>query len=103
MAPVNNRLWDKQKTIRAVRSVQAGQMVYKWAAKHLSVPEGNLERCVKDNTKSLEELVEVNPERRPILPENIESELVKNRFEMDARYNGSRRNDVKHVAFQLAI
>jgi hypothetical protein len=77
MAPVNRKLWDKEKMTRAIRSVRAGQMGYKRAAKQFNVPKGALERYVKDNTKSLEELVQVNLGRRPILPDHIESELLK--------------------------
>jgi transposase-like protein len=77
MAPVNRELWDKEKKIRAVRSVRAGQMWYKRAAKQFNVPKGTLERYIKDNAKSLEELIQVNLGRRPILPDHIDSELVK--------------------------
>jgi hypothetical protein len=78
-------------------------MGYKRAAKQFIEQKGTLERCVKDSNKSLEELVQVNLGRRPILPGHIESELVKYCIEMDARYYGLRRNDVKRMAFQLAI
>jgi hypothetical protein len=54
---------------------------------------------VNDNTKSLEELVEVYLGRRPILPDHVESELLKYCIEMDARYYGLRRNDVQRVPF----
>jgi hypothetical protein len=75
----------------------------KRAAKQFIEQKGTLERCVKDSTKSLEELVQLNLGRRPILPDHMESELVKYCIEMDARYYGLRRNDVKRMAFQLAI
>jgi hypothetical protein len=103
MAPVNRKLWNKEKIIHAVRSVQADQMEYKRAAKQFSVPKGTLERYVKDNTKSLEELVQVNLGRRPILPNHTESELAKYCIEIFARFYGLRRNDVKRMASQLAI
>jgi hypothetical protein len=47
MAPVNRKLWEKEKMIRAVRSVRAGQMGYKRAAKQFNEPKGTLERYVK--------------------------------------------------------
>jgi hypothetical protein len=78
-------------------------MVYKWAAQLFNVTKGAQERYVKDNTKPLKELGEVNLGRRPILPGHSESELVKYCIEMDAICYGSRRNDVRSVAFQLAI
>jgi hypothetical protein len=54
-------------------------------------------------TKYVEDLVQVHLGRRPILPDHIESELVKYCTAVDARYYGLRRNDVKRMAFQLAI
>jgi hypothetical protein len=46
-------------------------MVYKWAAQLFIVTKGAQERYVKDNTKPLKELGEVNLGRRPILPGHI--------------------------------
>jgi hypothetical protein len=103
MAPVNRKLWDKEKMIRAVRSVRAGQMGYKRASKQFNVPKGTLERYVKYNITSLEELVQVNLVRRPILLYHIESELIKYCIEVDARYYGLRMNNLKYMAFQSAI
>jgi len=54
-----------------------------------------LERYAKDNIKSAEELVQVNLGRRHILLELIEGKLMKYSIEMDARYYGLRRKDVK--------
>jgi hypothetical protein len=78
-------------------------MGYKRVTKQLNVPKGILERYVKDNAKSLEELVQVNLGRRPILTDRMESDVVKYCIQMDTRYYGLRRNDVKRMAFQLAI
>jgi hypothetical protein len=62
-------------------------MEYKRAAKWFSsVPKSTLERDVKDNTKSLEDVVDVNLGRRPILRNHIENDLVKCCIDMDARY-----------------
>jgi hypothetical protein len=62
-------------------------MGYTTEAKQFTVPRGTLKRYVKNNTKSLEELTEVNLGRRYILPNYTESELVKYCSEMDAGYN----------------
>jgi hypothetical protein len=94
---------DMENKILAVRSVRAGQMGYKRATKQFIEQKGTLERCVKDSTKSLEELVQVKLGRRPILPDHIEGELMRYCIEMDARHYGLRRNDVKRMAFQLAM
>jgi len=45
---------------RAVRVVRSGEMGYFRASKYFSVPRGTLERCVKDTSRSPEELVNVD-------------------------------------------
>jgi hypothetical protein len=60
LVTVNREVWDKKKMICAVRSVRAGQMGDEREAKQFNVLKDTLERYVKDNTKSLQKLVEVN-------------------------------------------
>jgi hypothetical protein len=92
MAPVSRELWDKEKMVRALRSVRAGHLEQRRGEKQFSVLKGSMERHVKDYVKSLQALVAVNLGRRLILPNHIESELVKYCIEMDARYFRLRRN-----------
>jgi hypothetical protein len=76
---------------------------HKRGVKQSNVPRDTLERYVKDNTESLEELDEVNLGRWPILPDDIDTELEKHFTELDSRYYGLRRDYVKRTGFQLAI
>jgi hypothetical protein len=100
--PVSRKIWDKETVIRAVRIVRAGQMGYKRAAKQ-SVYRKILKRYIKDDTRSLNELAEVNHGRRSILRKDVDSQLVKYCIELDAIYYGLRRNDGKRMAFQLTV
>jgi hypothetical protein len=67
------------------------------------VPRGTLERYVKDTSRSPEELVDVHLGRRTVLPSELENKLVEYCITMDQRYYGLRCQDIKHMAFQLAI
>jgi hypothetical protein len=61
---------------RAVRVVRSGEMSCLRASKYFSVPRGNLERYVKDTSRSPEELVNVHLVRRTVLPSELENKLV---------------------------
>jgi len=67
------------------------------------VPRGTLEKDVKDTYLSPEELVNVHVGRRIVLPSELENKLVEYCITMDQRYYGLRRQDIKHMAFQLAV
>jgi hypothetical protein len=87
---------------RAVRVVRSGEMGSLRASKYFSVPRGTLERYVKDTSRSPEELVDVHL-GRTVLPSEVENKLVEYCITMAQRYYGLRRQDIKHMSFQLAI
>lgn len=61
-----------------------------------------LERYVKKDVRA-EDLVQVRMGRRPALPIDLEAELESYCKEMDRRFYGLRLQDIKYMAFQLAI
>ncbi|XP_072389756.1 uncharacterized protein [Diabrotica undecimpunctata] len=77
-------------------------MGYLKASKVFGVPKGTLERYVKSD-KTPEELVGISIGRRPILPLELENELVEYALTMEQRYFGLRARDIKRLGFQLAI
>jgi hypothetical protein len=87
--------WSKKAMCRAVRVVRIGEMGYVTASKHFSAPRGNLERYVKDTSRSAEE------EQFYLVSLGIK--LVEYCITMDQKYYGLRRQDVRRMAFQLAI
>ena len=102
--PSNKRkTWNKHQMIAAVNAVRAGNMGYKLAAKQFGIPKGTLERYVKKREMSADELVSVPLGRKTVLGADLEKELVQYCIEMDARFYGLRRRDIKSMAFQLAI
>jgi len=58
---------------------------------------------VKDTYRSPEELVNVHVGRKTVLSCELENKLVQYCIIMDQSYDGLRCQDVKRVAFQLAI
>ena len=58
---------------------------------------------MKDSSRSSEEAVNVHLRRKTVLPSEIENKLAENCVIMDQSYNGLRRQDIKRMAFQLAI
>jgi hypothetical protein len=87
---------------RAVRVVRSGETGYLRASKYCSVPTITRERYVKDTSLSPEELVNVHVGSRTVLPSELEK-LLEYCITMDQRYYGLRRQDIKSMAFHLAI
>ncbi|XP_072380494.1 uncharacterized protein [Diabrotica undecimpunctata] len=86
----------------AVNTVRNRGMGYLKASKVFGVPKDTLERYVKSD-KTPEELVGISIGRGPILPLELENELVEYALTMEQRYFGLRARDIKRLAFQLAI
>jgi hypothetical protein len=66
------------------------------------VPRGTLVRYVKDTSCFPKELINVHLGRRTIVCSELENKLTEHCIIMDQRYYGLRRQDIKHMAFQLA-
>jgi hypothetical protein len=92
----------KQAMCRAVRVVRNGDTGYLRASKYVSVPRGTLHRYVKDTSLSPEELLNVHVGRM-FLPNELENKIVEYCITMDQRYFELRRQDIKRMAFRLAI
>ena len=58
---------------------------------------------MKDTSRSPEELVNVHLGRKTVTPSELENKLVEYCIIMQQSYYGLRRQDIKRVAFQLAI
>jgi len=86
----------------AIKFVINGDTGYLRTSKYLSVPRGTLEKYVKDTSRSPEELVNVHL-GRSVLPSELENKLLEDCIIMDQGYYGLRRQDIKRMAFQLAI
>ncbi|KAJ4427872.1 hypothetical protein ANN_23877 [Periplaneta americana] len=71
------------------------------AAKLYNVPQTTLQRFVNNNMPP-EECVKLKIGRKTVLPAELEKQLVEFLVEMDNRFYGLTRTDVKRMAYQLA-
>jgi len=58
---------------------------------------------MKDTSRSPEEQVNVHLRRRNVLPSELGNKLLEYYIIMDQMFHGLRRQDIKRMAFQLAI
>nr|CAD7576217.1 unnamed protein product [Timema californicum] len=96
------KVWDKEAMTEAVTAVRENKMGYLRAPRMYGVPKGTIERYAKDS-RSIGELLNVKLGKKPVLPQVLEEKLVQYCVQMDERFFGLRRSDIKRLAFQLAI
>ncbi|KAI4453984.1 hypothetical protein MML48_scaffold00007257 [Holotrichia oblita] len=96
--------WNAEAMLAAISAVKNNEMGYLLASKTFNVPKSTLEDYVKNKSrKSPEEMIRTNLGRPPVLPKDIEVDLVDYCVEMDKRFYGLRASDIRRLAFQLAI
>lgn len=94
--------WSKENMMKAVQAVKNKEMGFLKASKVFEVPRSTLENYVNHPTKSCEDLLQVPLGRRPVLGK-LEQDLVEYCKEMDQRFHGLRRRDIRVLAYQLAV
>ena len=99
----HRKSWDKIKMIEAVIAVKNKEMGLLKASKIFQVPRSTLKDYVKKPEDELQKLLDVPLGRRPVLPPDVEDQLVEYCLQMDKTYYGLTTKDVKRMAFQLAI
>lgn len=97
------KTWDRVKMKEAVITVQNKEMGLLKASKAFQVPRSTLKDYVKKPAEELQKLLDVPLGRKPILPPQLEYELVEYCLLMDKSYYGLTARCVKQMAFQLAI
>lgn len=97
------KTWDKKAMTEAIKLVRSETIGLKKAVKMFKVPKTTLQRLVHDKTYTPEEVVEKKLGRKPVLPINIENDLVKYLLLMESKYYGLTRRDVKRMAYELAV
>ncbi|CAH2092167.1 unnamed protein product [Euphydryas editha] len=97
------KLWDPEAMKKAVEAVRTKEMGYKKAVKLFNVPRATLKDYVKKSDKPIEDIVSAKMGRKPILPVELEEELVGYCLQMEKNYYGVTASDLKRMAFQLAI
>lgn len=93
--------WDKDAMQAALEAVKSKKLGFKKAAMIYKVPRTILFRLSKLDC-SASDAVMKKLGRPPTLPPHLEDQLVSYLLEMEKRYFGLTRSDVKRLAYQLA-
>lgn len=88
---------------RAIAAVQNGDMGFWKASKTFSVPKTTLRRLAAIDNLPLEEIVAARLGRPPVLPPEIETNANHCILQMESKYFGLTRRDIKTLAFQKRI
>ncbi|KAJ4425595.1 hypothetical protein ANN_27791 [Periplaneta americana] len=91
--------WDKEAMKKAIRAVRVKTMGYKSASKAFSVPRITL----KGEGHIVEELVDKEIDRKPVLPQPLEDELVAYCIQMERSCYGLTVKYLRRMVYQLAI
>lgn len=94
------RQWNKEMMKKAVLCCRNGLMGFEKASKMYNVPKTTLVRYVR-STKHPSEVVETKMGRSTILPPQLEKALADHCIEMERRYFGLTRTDVRTLAYYL--
>jgi DDE superfamily endonuclease/helix-turn-helix, Psq domain len=96
-AGCSTRQYNKEDMEKAINAVKEHQMAVRAAAKSYNVPRATLQRMLKTSSTSLKPLG-----RRPVFDKHLEDELSRYILEMESKFFGMTRKDVKILAYQLA-
>ncbi|GBP32552.1 hypothetical protein EVAR_23964_1 [Eumeta japonica] len=91
--------WTRNNMIEAVKSVREKKMGLKKAVKLYNVPKTTLQRFVHSDQPP-EEVVNTNIGRKPVLPPQLEENLVSYLLTMESKFYGLTRQDVRKMAYQ---
>ena len=94
--------WDQESMIKAVTAIRKREMGFNKAEKLFNVPKTSLRRYVSMTNKTPEEAVLTKSGRKPVFTKSMEIELIQYLNEMESKYFGATKKDVRALAFQLA-
>jgi len=106
MAKANKRCrkqWRKADMESAIISIRNKEMGYLKAAKKFNVPRTTLHCLCNKNDMEPHNAADTLLGRKPILGDTLESEILKYALLMESKYYGLTRNDLKQMAYQLAV
>ncbi|CAI6356150.1 unnamed protein product [Macrosiphum euphorbiae] len=95
--------WDKKAMESAIQAVRHKEMGYLKAAKQFKVPRTTLHRLCNKMDMEPHNAAATILGRKSTLGDTLESELLKYALLMESKYYGLTRNDLKQMAYQLAV
>jgi len=106
MAKSNTRCrkqWDKNDMESAIQAIRQKEMGFLKAAKKFTVPQTTLHRLCNKMDMEPHNAAATILGRKSTLGDTLESELLKYALLMESKYYGLTRNDLKQMAYQLAV
>lgn len=102
MAPAGKKrkAWDRNDMKQAIEAVKTNKMGFKKASQLYNVPRTTLFRLCKSDDQSV---IDSRLGRKTVLVPELENQLVQYILQMESRYFGLTRTDVKKMAYQLAL
>lgn len=94
--------WDQTSMARAIKAVKENEMGLKKAVKQFGVPKTTLQRFVK-SSEPPDVLVTRKLGRKPVLPAQLEEELISYLLVMESKYFGLTKLALRRLAYELAI
>ena len=88
--------WSEENMKKAILSVRAKEMELKRTSKFFDVPKSTLKDKVNGQEGDVDKLVTTKLGRKPVLGQDLESELLKYCLIMDSRFFGLTTNDVRN-------
>lgn len=95
------KTWDPDHMKAAVEAMRSNEMGSYKASRVFNVPQTTLERYAKKQEDATE-VINTKMGRKPVLPDELESELATYCLEMEQKFFGLSRRDVRCMAYQLA-
>jgi hypothetical protein len=89
--------------VKTVVATRGKKMPLLRASKMFGVPRATLKDYVNNRGKDAEALVTMRMGRKPVLPTQIENDLVNYCLLMEINFSRLTTKDAKRMAFQLAI
>ena len=102
LSPKKRKTWNTDNMKRAVQAVREKSMGTLKAAKTFGVPRTTVQRLAKMDHLSVEQAVQIKLGRGTVLNSELEETLVRYILEMEAKFYGLTRKDIKRMAFNLA-
>ena len=102
LSPKKRKTWNTDNMKRAVQAVREKSMGTLKAAKTFGVPRTTVQRLAKMDHLSVEQAVQIKLGRGTVLNSELEETLVRYILEMEVKFYGLTRKDIKRMAFNLA-
>ncbi|KAJ8941970.1 hypothetical protein NQ314_010190 [Rhamnusium bicolor] len=94
--------WEGNAMARAIKAIKEDSIPCRQAAKTFKVPRSTLQRLLKHNGDP-DQIVKTVLERKTILGENLERQLVEYIITMEAKFYGLTRRDIRIMAVRNGL